>query len=41
MPEKFMIAKEFPQFQAVALEIDPANGKALSIERINLVDRPA
>lgn len=40
MPERFETAKEFPQFQAVIVDIDPESGTARSIERLNLVDRP-
>jgi hypothetical protein len=36
LPERFETAKGDPQFQAVIADIDPRDGKALSIVRLNL-----
>jgi len=40
LPERFETAKNYPQFQAVVADIDPADGRAKSIERLNLSDSP-
>ena len=40
LPERFETAKNYPQFQAVVVDIDPANGRAKSIIRLNFTDFP-
>ena len=40
LPERFETAKNYPQFQAVVTDIDPANGRAKSIVRLNFTDYP-
>ena len=41
MPERFETAKQHPQLQGVVIEVDPASGQALRIERISLTSAPA
>jgi calcineurin-like phosphoesterase len=40
LPERFETAKNYPQFQAVVTDIDPVNGRARSIVRLNFTDYP-
>jgi metallophosphoesterase (TIGR00282 family) len=39
LPERFETARDFPQFQAVVVDVDPETGNATSIERVSRIDR--
>jgi len=38
LPERFETAKEYPQFQAVVIDVEPRTGKARDITRLNRID---
>lgn len=41
LPERFETAKNYPQLQAVVISVNPADGKAESITRLNISDKMA
>jgi metallophosphoesterase (TIGR00282 family) len=41
LPERFETAKNYPQFQAVVVDVDPTDGRARSIARLSFTDSPS